>query len=53
MSRDINVCDSAPSEPAQCNALALGLMRGWLLALAWPRIVDVMVCNWWRIGRGL
>lgn len=53
MSRENTPCATAPRAVAQCDALALGLMRGWLLALAWPRVVDVMVCNWWRIGRGL
>lgn len=55
MTRDNKLCGSAPSEPAQCNALALGLMRGWLLALAWPRVVDRMACRavaaWWLIRR--
>lgn len=48
MNRDNKVCGIALSAADQCNALAVVLMRSWLLTLAWPRVVDVMVCNWWR-----
>lgn len=34
--------------PAQFDPVAVAMVRAWLLVLAWPRIVDVAVCSWWR-----